>query len=222
MAAEFVAHAFERFRQSNASGTRKSGGLGLGLSIVKNLIEIHGGSVRARSEGEGKGSTFVVNLPVMVLRPAGETHERVHPKNALASNLPDLSISLRGLRVLVVDDENDARDLLRRVLKNCDAEVATAASAKEAIELVERLRPDVLVSDIGMPEMDGYELIRRVRMLGEGAGSVRAIALTAFARLEDRTRAMLAGYQMHLAKPVDPKELMVTVANLAGRITTQA
>jgi len=220
MAAEFVSHAFERFRQSDASGTRKSGGLGLGLSIVKNLIEIHGGSVRAGSEGEGKGSTFVVNLPVTIVRAASESQERVHPRNALASNSSSVSISLRGVRVVVAEDETDARDLLMRVLKSCDAEVATASSAMQALELVERVRPDVLISDIGMPDIDGYELIRRVRMLGGGVGNVRAIALTAFARLEDRTRAMLAGYQMHLAKPVDPKELIVTVANLAGRITT--
>jgi CheY-like chemotaxis protein len=127
------------------------------------------------------------------------------------------SISLAGVRVLVVDDERDAREMLRRALANSGAEVVTAGSAAEALLSVERHRPDVLVSDIGLPGQDGYELIRRVRMLGEGVGDVKAIALTAFARLEDRTRAMLAGYQMHLAKPVEPTELIVTVASLVGR-----
>ena len=126
-------------------------------------------------------------------------------------------IGLRGVKVLVVDDEPDARDVVRRLLTAAGAEVIAAASAAEALELLERHHPDVLVSDIGMPGEDGYELIRKVRMLGEGAGATRAVALTAFARLEDRTRAMLAGYQMHLAKPVDARELIVTVATLARK-----
>lgn len=219
MKPEFVAHAFERFRQSDTAGTRKTGGLGLGLNLVKNVVEMHGGSVHAFSEGEGKGSTFVVSLPLAAVHDPGATQQRVHPKAALTEPSIDVShVSLAGLKVLVTDDEQDARDLLRRVLAGCGAEVITAGSAEEAIAAVERARPDLLISDIGLPERDGYELIRQIRMLGEGAGSIPAIALTAMARLEDRTRAMLAGYQMHLAKPVNPQELVVTVANLAGRL----
>jgi signal transduction histidine kinase/ActR/RegA family two-component response regulator len=218
----FLEHAFERFRQSDSAGTRRTGGLGLGLSIVKNLVEMHGGAVRALSAGEGKGSTFVVNLPVTVVHAhrEGGGDAPAHPRAALTEKrlmLPE--ISLAGVKVVVVDDESDARELLRRVLAGRDAEVVTAGSAGEGLDAVERMRPDVLISDIGMPDVDGYELIRRVRMLGEGVGRVPAVALTAFARLEDRTRAMLAGYQMHLTKPVDPQELVVTVANLTGRLS---
>ena len=219
MSPEFLAHAFERFRQSDSAGTRKTKGLGLGLSIVKELVEMHGGSVRAISEGEGKGATFVVQLPLTVLRPQGAEGERVHPRAAVAEKALDVAgVSLGSLRVLVVDDQPDARDVLRRVLAGCGAAVATAASAEEALQVIESFGPDVLVSDVGMPDQDGYELIRRVRMLGGAAGRVKAIALTAFARLEDRTRALLAGYQMHVVKPVDPRELVVTVASLAGRV----
>jgi CheY-like chemotaxis protein len=175
--------------------------------------------VRAFSEGEGKGATFTVSLPIMSLHAAQDAGARAHPREVLSGNIQSATdISLAGVRMIVVDDEPDVRELLRRVLVKCGGEVTAATSAIEALQLVDRVRPDVLISDIGMPDVDGYELIRRVRMLGEGAGSVRAIALTAFARLEDRTRAMLAGYQMHLTKPVDPHELIVTVANLAGRI----
>ena len=218
MRPEFVARAFERFSQSDTAGTRKTTGLGLGLSIVKTLVEMHGGTVEARSEGEGKGSTFTVHLPVAVVDPPPGAGERVHPRAALSGkSFEARGLSLAGLKVMVVDDEPDARELVRRVLADSGANVATAASAAEALADVERFLPDVLVSDIGLPGQDGYELIRRVRMLGGGLGRVRAVALTAFARLEDRTQAMLAGYQMHLAKPVDPRELIVTIASLAGR-----
>lgn len=219
MKPEFLAVAFERFRQSDAAATQRTRGLGLGLSIVKNLVEMHGGTIQAMSEGEGKGSTFVVQLPITVVQPGGE--QRTHPQAALAQTQVELpEISLAGLKVVLVDDEADARELLRRVLAGAGAEVVTAESADAALQILERLQPHVLISDIGMPNVDGYEFIRRVRMLGAGAGRTRAIALTAFARLEDRTRAMLAGYQMYLTKPVDPKELIVTVANLAGRLAT--
>jgi PAS domain S-box-containing protein len=221
MSREFITHAFERFRQSDAAGMRKTKGLGLGLSIVKQLIEMHGGSVRATSEGEGRGSTFVVQIPLAVVRPDADAAHRVHPRSAVTEGaMATLGVSLSGVKVLLVDDQKDARDVVRHVLTGCGAEVVAVESAAEALAAVERVRPDVLVSDIGMPEQDGYELIRRVRMLGGGIGSVKALALTAFARLEDRTRAMLAGYQMHLAKPVDPRELVVTVASLVGRVAT--
>jgi CheY-like chemotaxis protein len=218
MKPEFLAHAFERFRQSDAQGTRKTGGLGLGLSIVKHLAEMHGGSVTATSEGEGRGSTFIVQLPLAALQQPGEG-ERVHPRGAAVSSSPFKvnGVSLTGVRVLVVEDDADARTLVRRVLADSGATVVATTSAAEALAALESFTPDVLVSDIGMPEQDGYELIRRVRMLGGAAGRVQAVALTAFARMEDRTQAMLAGYQMHLAKPVDPRELAITVASLAGR-----
>ena len=214
----FLAHAFERFRQSDTKGTRKTGGLGLGLAIVKNLAEMHGGSVAATSEGEGRGSTFIVQLPLAALQTQGDG-ERVHPRGAAVSSRAFKvdGVSLTGVRVLVVEDDADARTLVRRVLADSGATVVATASAAEALAALESFTPDVLVSDIGMPEQDGYELIRRVRMLGGAAGRVQAVALTAFARMEDRTQAMLAGFQMHLAKPVDPRELAITVASLAGR-----
>lgn len=221
MSKEFLAHAFERFRQSVSGETQRSRGLGLGLSIVKNLIEMHGGSIQALSEGQGKGSTFVISLPITALHSGGE--DRVHPRMAVtASPYSFAGITLKGVKVLVVDDEADAREMVRRVLAASGADVEVAGSAAEALVQVENFMPHVLVSDIGLLGDDGYELIRKIRMLGEGMSTIRAVALTAFARLDDRTRAMLAGYQMHLAKPVDARELIVTVATLAGRCNPQS
>lgn len=218
MSAAFLAHAFERFRQADSGETQKTTGLGLGLSIVKSLIEMHGGSIQAMSEGVGRGSTFLINLPLTVIHPEHGDAERVHPRSAIASSPTEVrGISLRGVKVLVVDDEADARALVQRVLTIAGADVSTASSAAEALKIIETRPLDVLVSDVGMPGEDGYELIRKVRMLGEGAGRIRAVALTAYARLEDRTKAMLSGYQMHLAKPVDARELIVTVGTLAGK-----
>ncbi len=170
------------------------------------------------SEGIGKGSTFLINLPISVILPEHAGAEDVYPRSAVASTPTEVrGISLKGVRVLVVDDEADARALVQRVLATAGAEVTTAASAAEALQIIEARPLDVLVSDVGLPGEDGYELIRKVRMLGKGAGTIRAVALTAFARLEDRTRTMLSGYQMHLAKPVDARELIVTVGTLAGK-----
>jgi PAS domain S-box-containing protein len=216
MSPEFLAHAFERFRQSDSRETQKTSGLGLGLSIVKSLVEMHGGTIDATSDGPGKGSTFRISLPVAVVHQ--EEAARTHPRDAVGPNLLEVrGITLQGVKVLVVDDEADAREMVRRVLVASGAEVVIADSVREALAKLEQQRPDVLVSDIGMAEEDGYSLIRKVRMLGEGAGRVRAVALTAFGRLEDRTKAMLSGYQMHLTKPVDARELIVTVATLAGQ-----
>jgi PAS domain S-box-containing protein len=221
MSAEFLAHAFERFRQSDSHAARETGGLGLGLSIVKHLVEMHGGSVEAQSAGEQKGSTFIVKLPVVALQ-RQDDEVRVHPRTALTDATRGReAIRLHGIKVVVVDDEPDARDLLLHVLRAAGAEVFGAASASEGVMSVERNHPHVLISDIGMPGEDGYELIRRVRMLGANA-AIPAVALTAYARLEDRTQALLAGYQIHVAKPVDAHELLVTVASLAGRLARPA
>ena len=213
----FLPHVFERFRQADASTTRSHGGLGLGLSIVKQLIEMHGGAVRAKSPGVGKGSTFIVQLPVRVTRDdEPDSYRRQHPDAAL-ERAGDVcqDISLKAVKVLVVDDEPDAQGLIKRVLEGCGAQVITAGSASEAIEHMQAHSPDVIVSDIGMPKQDGYELLRMARQIGIQAP---AVALTAFARAEDRLRTLRAGYQNHLAKPVEPAELIATVASAVGRL----
>lgn len=216
---EFLPHVFDRFRQADASTTRRHGGLGLGLSIVKQLVELHGGTVRVKSPGLGEGSTFVVALPLSVTHEDAPEAAREHPKTPSHSGDMCDEIDLTGLRVLVVDDELDARQLLTRILRACHAEVSTAASVPEAIEAVHRDKPQVLISDLGMPGQDGYELIRAIRAMPTGSGNdLPALALSAFARSEDRRRAMLAGFQTHVAKPVEPAELIAVVASLAGRV----
>jgi PAS domain S-box-containing protein len=215
---KFIDHVFERFRQQDSSTTRRYGGLGLGLSIVKHLVELHGGTVRVESAGEGRGATFSVHLPIAVVHRPGSS-PRVHPKTSEAFPREIKALDLAGITVLVVDDQPDARELVARVLADCNARVLTAGNAEEALALVQSERPDVLVSDIGMPEVDGYELLRRVRALGAArGGKVPAVALTAFARSEDRTRALRAGFVVHVAKPVEPSELIATVASVVGRV----
>lgn len=212
---EFLPHLFERFRQADASTTRRHGGLGLGLSIVKNLVELHGGTVWASSDGEGQGATFCIELPVMVIHPLPP--HRSSAVSATGSSQTDHP-SLEGITVIVVDDEVDSRQLVKRVLEGCGARVVPAASAQEALELMAQEPPDMLISDIGMPVQDGYELIRKVRSLPpDRGGRTPAAALTAFARAEDRTRALRAGYQTHVPKPVEPTELTAVVASLATR-----
>jgi signal transduction histidine kinase/ActR/RegA family two-component response regulator len=210
---EFLPRLFDRFSQADGSSKRKHGGLGLGLSIVKNLVELHGGSVRAESAGEGLGATFLIRLP---LRVAGALNQDV-PRapgglSTVAFECGDLKLD--GLKILVVDDESDARDLVRRFLVECGATPALAASVAEAQELVERFAPDIIISDIGMPERDGYDFIRELRTKG---CKTPAVALTAFARAEDRIRSIQSGYQTHLPKPIEPAELVAVVASLAGR-----
>ncbi|HEV2864536.1 MAG TPA: PAS domain S-box protein [Pyrinomonadaceae bacterium] len=215
---EFLPHVFERFRQADQRTTRQHGGLGLGLAIVRHLVELHGGTVRADSGGEGAGSTFTVSLPVAPIHRREEAQEGARP--AAIETLPahECPERLDGLRVLVVDDEPDARELLAVGLGQCGAEVVTASSAHEALRAMAGGAFDVLVSDIGMPGEDGYELIRMVRALpAGGGGGTPAVALTAYARTEDRLRAMRAGFEMHVSKPVELTELVVVVANLARR-----
>ncbi len=217
IAPDFLPHAFERFRQSDSSLTRRHGGLGLGLAIVKQLTELHGGVATVKSEGIGQGATFVVRLPLSAIRARDALHE--HPAAERHSTRRLHNVTLSGVKVLVVDDEADARELVKRVLTGCGASVEVAGSAGEAISHLASLRPDVIVSDIGMPETDGYQFIREVRKRpASDGGKTPAVALTAFARSEDRTRAMMAGYQVHISKPIEPRELIATVASLAGRI----
>ena len=214
---EFLGLVFERFRQVDSSSTRTHGGLGLGLSIVKHLVELHGGRVSARSAGRGCGATFSLQLPLSAVRSGALQEARQYPRSD-PQQAEFTTIDLAGMKVMAVDDDLDARDLIRRVLTNCGAVVVTAGSAEEALRLVELERPDVLVSDIGMPDVDGFELLRRVRKLGpDRGGNMPVIALTAFARSEDRTRALQAGFQVHVSKPIEPAELVATVASVFGR-----
>jgi len=220
---EFLPHVFERFRQADASTTRYHRGLGLGLSIVKHLVELHGGSVRVKSPGKGRGSTFILTLPLAPTTHSlgiDEPEERQHPRVAQGAPILDEPPNLAGIRVLVVDDDPDARNVIARILRDGKACVITASSAAEALDIVRKSKPALLISDIGMPGEDGYDLIRKVRALpADACARVPAVALTAFARSEDRQRALLAGYQLHVAKPVEPSELLTVCASLVGRIS---
>ncbi|HEU4595176.1 MAG TPA: ATP-binding protein [Pyrinomonadaceae bacterium] len=218
IAPEFLPHVFDRFRQADQRITRTHGGLGLGLSIVRHLVEMHGGTVQAESEGEGRGSTFTVRLPVAPVYQSGDLGGRVHP--AARETLPTYHCPdrLDGLKILVVDDEIDTLEMLKFGLSQCGAEVSVAGSAAEAFAALTGSIPDVLISDIGMPEEDGYGLIKKVRSLpAEAGGRVPAVALTAYARTEDRLQALRAGYQMHVPKPVELAELVTVIASLVGR-----
>jgi len=209
---DFLPHIFDRFRQANRTDAGARAGLGLGLAIVQYIVEAHGGSVMAESPGVGQGATFTVNLPMAQVSPVAVPAVERRQSRLEAGASPSLS----GVRVLVVDDDEDARDVLSASLKNYGAEVTTAAGASQALDILAVEKKDVLVSDINMPGMDGYELIRRVRtMRPEQGGRIPAVALTAYARAEDRVQALQTGYQMHVTKPVEPAELEVVVATLA-------
>jgi len=217
IAPEFLPYVFDRFRQADGTTTRHFGGLGLGLAIVKHLVEQHGGSVRAESEGKGKGAVFILNLPLL-----SRLQKNGKPQNGgiYGENNSDGAIekSLAGLNVLVVDDEIDALELIKIFLETSGAQVSTAQSVSEALENIKQSAPDVIVSDIGMPGVNGYEFIENVRRLApEKGGKIPAIALTAYARNEDRLEALRYGFQTHIAKPVEMNELITTVASLAAR-----
>jgi CheY-like chemotaxis protein len=216
---EFLPFVFDRFRQADPSFTRRAGGLGLGLAIVRSLVELHGGTIVARSDGAGTGATFEVQLPMAPLR-ADKASPDVHREPGIAPPPTfDCPKELKGLRVLVVDDEPETRELLRYLIEECEAKVTTAATAGEALTVLESEPFDIMVSDIGMPDVDGYALIRSVRALAPEQNSrILAVALTAYARGEDRTKALRAGFTMHLAKPVEPSELLAVLAAVAGHL----
>jgi PAS domain S-box-containing protein len=211
---DFLPYVFDRFRQADPGTTRRYGGLGLGLSIVRNLVELHGGSVRVKSAGENQGSTFIVALPVSHVR--CEDTGRTQRAPVIADPLEAIELPrLDGVNVLIVDDEPDGRGLIARIIEGRGGLTVCASSAVEALALLSSERVDIMLSDIGMPDMDGYELMRRVRLLdGTRANPVPAIAVTAYARPEDRQRSLLAGYHMHLSKPIEARELVAGIASL--------
>jgi signal transduction histidine kinase/CheY-like chemotaxis protein len=217
---DFLPHVFDRFRQEDASICRHHGGLGLGLSIAKHLVELHGGTVRVKSAGADQGAAFTVNLPLAAVHADSQSIGGNGPRDVRSGSgsvPPGRDLSLAGVKVLVVDDETDAQVLVRRVLESCGAIVRTAGSAAEALAAIKAETPDVLVSDIGLPGQNGYELIGQVRALEhDHGGSIPALALTAYARSEDRREAIQAGFQIHMAKPVEATELLTMVRSLAG------
>ena len=218
---DFLPHVFDRFRQADGSTTRNYGGLGLGLAIVRHLVELHGGTAWAESAGEDQGSKFTVRLPSMTSSEHQPIEVLSQPAISAIESREKQPASLNGLRVLVIDDEHDARTLLRAMLERCGAQVVAVGSAREGLDSIQGWMPDVLIADIGMPVEDGYALIKKVRALPrERGGHTPALALTAYARTEDRARALSEGYQVHLAKPVDRYELAGVVANLAERAET--
>jgi CheY-like chemotaxis protein/two-component sensor histidine kinase len=224
---EILPHVFERFRQADQSSTRHYGGLGLGLAIVRHIVEAHGGSVEAHSPGENQGSVFTAKLPLMATRSVEIAPQKAEERVYAASNdagsrlgiqfeCPD---ELQNLHILVVDDDDDARRLVKTVLESCQAKVTITTNAAQALVTLQSVRPDVLISDLGMPGEDGYSLIRKVRALPpEQGGRTPAAALTAYARVEDRLQVLRSGFQMHLPKPIDPAELVAVVATLANRV----
>jgi CheY-like chemotaxis protein/anti-sigma regulatory factor (Ser/Thr protein kinase) len=213
---DFLPYVFDRFRQADGSATRRHGGLGLGMAIVRYLVELHGGTVRAESEGENRGATFTAALPIRVPEAAEETAATQSDDLPVATqDTPDAQ--LEGLRILVVDDDGDSRGFLATLLEEHGAEVVAAGSTVQALDLFRFHQVDVLVSDIAMPGQDGYDLIHRVRDLpAERGGLTPAVALTAYVRVEDQHAALAAGFQRHLKKPVDAADLIAVVAELAA------
>jgi signal transduction histidine kinase/ActR/RegA family two-component response regulator len=224
ISADFLPHVFERFRQADKTASRQQGGLGLGLAIVRQLVELHGGTVQAASEGEGRGATFTIRLPILTAAAPAERWSALAERRFAASmgSPQPRSRRLDDLHILVVDDHADGRTLTSLVLTGAGASVNAVASAREALQLLEGQRPDVLVTDIGLPGEDGYALVRQIRQHEvEHGGFLPAIALTGFARAEDRTRILAAGFQAHVSKPLDPAELTAAIASVArGSATT--
>jgi len=215
---DFLPHVFDRFRQADQKTSRQHGGMGLGLAIVRHLVELHGGTVQASSDGEGKGATFTVTLPITPVYQVDSSGGRVHPAARDLLPAAELTDRLDGLTILIVDDEPDTRELLKQGLEYCGAKVRLAGSAAEAMDELIVSVPDILISDIGMPGTDGYDFIRQVRGMPSARGSkVAAIALTAYTRIEDRLQALRAGYDMHVPKPVELTELCAVAASVARR-----
>jgi len=209
---EFLPFVFDRFRQADSTTTRQHGGLGLGLAIARHLVEIHGGTIQARSDGEEKGASFSVRLPL--ISHSVRARDTLSQQESVAPN----EFPLAGLHVLVVDDDRDTLELLTAALTQRNARVTAVSSAREAMEVMKSLHPDVLVSDIAMPGGDGYQLIRELRaMKSHLISSIPAVAITAYAKDEDRERALSSGYQHYLAKPIELSELLSVVANIAGQ-----
>jgi CheY-like chemotaxis protein len=218
ISADFLPHVFDRFRQAEASTTRKFGGLGLGLAIARHLVELHGGLISVESAGTGQGSTFTVRLPIMPLRLTSAEEQQTSGTNVWGAPA-DVEPLLKGLIIVVVDDEEDARQLLTQMLTSYGATVKSAESSAQAFSLIQQHPPDLLVSDIGMPGEDGYSLIRKVREYEQGRDAkLPAVALTAFARPRDRMQALAAGFHYHVPKPVEPSELVTVIASLTGRL----
>lgn len=220
--AEFLPHVFDRFRQSDGSMTRRHGGLGLGLAIVRQIVELHGGNVSAESGGKDQGATFAVHLPLLPIRREPKSDSpRFHP-TAETQSKQHFTAELNGVKVLLIDDEADSREMLGVILKSCGAEIVEASSAAEALNVIKHQSFNLIISDIGMPDEDGFSLITKIRNLSvEAGGNTPAIALTAYARSEDRIQAINCGFQIHIAKPVEAAELIAVAANLAGRMKNQ-
>jgi CheY-like chemotaxis protein len=216
---EFLPYVFDRFQQADPSTTRKHGGLGLGLAIARHLVETHGGAIKAQSAGEGRGSTFIVQLPITE-KPWTSVPQfdpqKSRPLRETAGPVPD--VDLTGVKVLAIDDSDDTRELLREILEEHGADVRTATSAAQGHAVLAVWKPDVIVCDIGMPDEDGYSFIKKLRSTpAEDGADTPAIALTGYVRVEDRMRALAAGYQMFVPKPIEPREFTATIAALLRR-----